>query len=140
MTTKNIYIDALKFGVNKMQNGVSFNETKEHLITLGWEIDVTFEQYLRYWFNTHYYNVDFEVKVIAGGFSELWPAVQNLKQFDSKKVIMSAKAYEMLQDYEKLQDARKSANTAKWIAIVSILITLVLSAIQIVLQVISINR
>ncbi len=137
-STKNIYIDALKFAVNKMQTGVSFNETRNFLISSGWEIEGEFEQYFRFWFAMNFHYPDFELAKIEG--QKMWELIKKLDIYDDKKLIMTAAAYEMVLDYEKLQQTRNSANTAKRIAIASILITLILAVIQIWLQVESLNR
>ena len=133
-STKNIYIDILKFGEDKMQNGISFVQVKEHLLSLGWEINIPFEQNLRFWFNAHFYNQEFEAIIFGADHNSIWQMFQTLQKYDAKPFVMSAKAYATLQDYEKLQETRKSANIAKWIAIGSIALTLVVAVIQIAIQ------
>lgn len=133
-TTHNIYIDALKFAANSFHDGVSYNDIKAHLIKCGWKIGTEYENYLRYWFHSNFYNPKFELARIEG--QQMWSFLRtDITSNDEKKMIMMAAAYEMLQDYDKLEETKKSAVAAKWIAVISIIITGVFAMVQIIVQI-----
>lgn len=139
--TNNIYIDALKFGVTKMQEGVSFNELTNHLKScMGWKFEPKYLEYFRIWFHENFYNSDISVTFNYGTESAKLSVIRQLHTLDEMKMVMTAEAYEILLDYEKLQQTRESSKKAHQLAMRAIYISIVLGLIQIIIGFIQIMK
>ena len=135
-STDNIYIDALKFGVAKMQTGITFNEMLLHLEgRIGWKIDEKYRGYLKLWFLKNFYNNDVSPHVIFGNPNQVSSVVNDAQNYNGLVCVMTAEAYETLLDYEKLQQTRNDSKRAQKLAIIAIWISALMAAAQIVLQV-----
>src|SRR5258706_1024351 len=107
---KNLYIEALKFGATRMQSGVSLKEIINHLKECkGINLEDSFLEYFRIWFFENFYEELVNQKLYAGesGWRARIRTELNNADYDSKPCVMMATGYEMLLDYEKLQQARQ---------------------------------
>ncbi len=134
----NIYIDALKLGVDKMPNGVSRDELMEHLRKIGWEFNQIQEQYLTRWFFTnYYYNHAYNI-LKQGNPSQIASAQKDMDQHWNKiSCYLTAEAYSTYVDYQVLQSTRKSTKQARNISLIAIIISASFALIQILLEVFS---
>jgi hypothetical protein len=130
--TDNIYIDALKFGLTKMQTGLSFNELVNHLKScMGYVFEPKYLEYFRIWFHQSFYNPDITIGLKYGTEAGIRNLTGQLPNLDEHKLIMTAESYEILLDYEKLQQARESSIKAHNMGITAIVISVLLGVIQI---------
>jgi hypothetical protein len=137
MKNDNLYIEALKFGRDNMNSGVSFSEMKTHLESKGHVISENFKGYLRFWFYENFFKngVTNTLNYYSGSTSAVLSYL-NEGKFDYDKCIMTGNAYENLIDFENLQQARKSSKQSYMGSIWAIVISAVFAAIQIVLAIV----
>jgi hypothetical protein len=132
--TNNIYIDALKFGLTKMQTGLSFNKLLNHLRNcMGYTFEPTYLEYFRVWFHHSFYNTDISVGFKYGTEAHILSVTRQLPNLDDHKLIMTAESYETLLDYEKLQQTRESSKKAHYLGIAAIIISVLLGIVQIII-------
>ena len=130
-TTNNIYIDALKFG--DQQKAISFNELKEHLTKTGCDLtDDNYLKYIHYWFYRNFYHPTVLIIFEHGQSGSVFELLLKLNEYDTHKCPLTANAYEMLLDYNKLQQTRQEAKRARQLAIIAIWISVVLALLQII--------
>lgn len=135
----NIYIDALRFGVQNMSTGTSLNELKTHLIDIGWTIDNTFHNF-DYWFFTNFFYDNAYTTLKNGNSSQVYQVLYDSQAWADIKCPMSSSAYETFLDFEKLNQAKIDTKKAQRLATIAIWISAGLALIQIVLQVISMAK
>jgi hypothetical protein len=117
-----------------MQTGVSFTEMTAHLKdTLGYEFESKYLEYFRVWFHQSFYNTDISIAFKHGTESGILNVTRQLNHQDSMLMIMTADSYEILLDYEKLQQTRESSKKAHRLGITAIWISVLLGLIQIVI-------
>lgn len=134
--TENLYIDALKFGLTRMQQGLTFKELQHHLTDcLGWTIQDGYMNYFRLWFLTNFYNADVSIHLKHGTPASMMSSIREIQAYDDIPCVMTAEAYEMLQDFEKLQQAKKDAKNAHSLSLWAIGISIVLGLIQIIVAI-----
>ncbi len=92
--TNNLYIDALKYGINKMQKGLTFDELHKHLTEeLKWKFEKDFLDYFRLWFYRNFYNRDISLNLIHGTEAAIKSAVSQISAYDQIKCLITAEAY-----------------------------------------------
>jgi hypothetical protein len=134
--TNNIYIDALKFGETQMQEGVSFHELTHHLKNcMNWKFEPKYLEYFRIWFHDNFYNNDISVTFKYGTEASKLSVIRQLHSLDEMKMVMTADAYEVLLDYEKLQQTRESSKKAHQLARWAIYISIAVGLIQILIPI-----
>lgn len=117
-----------------MQTGVSFNELISHLKDcMGYTFEPKYLEYFRVWFHNSFYNTDITVGFKHGTEAHILSVTRQLASLDDMKLIMTADSYEILLDYEKLQQTRESSKKAHYLGIAAIVISVALGIIQIVI-------
>lgn len=131
-STGDIYMDALKFGITKMQSGISFKELITHLTNcMGWKFEDEYLKYFRLWFHTNFYNDQVYPYMKSGNATEAGNIIRNLHGYDAYKCVINSDAYETYLDYQKLQQARKDAKKAHDLALWAIWISVAFGVLQI---------
>ncbi|MFO8128581.1 MAG: hypothetical protein R6T99_01605 [Bacteroidales bacterium] len=122
MQTDNIYIKALKIGIDHMESGITYNHMISELKKAGFDILLAdsnaFSKLFNHWFLTTFY--DFSTKtsmdspekrsVKAG---QLIGDPRNRKLQNNKKKYISYQAYMEYIDYVELQEARRASQKAQ---------------------------
>jgi hypothetical protein len=145
--TDNIYIDALRFGVLKMDQGVSLNELTDHLKQIGWEVNDDFIKYYHFWFFTHFYDGEHYNALKNGNPHQVYDAMRSIHTHFHIKFPMTSEAFEIYQDFVKIQqakvDSQKAINIASKsnrYAFVAMVIASIVGLLQIFLQFISLCK
>lgn len=134
--TENIYIDALKFGMTKMQTGITFNKLINHLTnSMGWTIEGEFLKYFRFWFHTNFFNPENHLRIKNGIDANSQSLIDSLHAFDDYSFCMTSNAYEFLMDYEKLQQTRQDSRKAHKLALWAIGISIAVGLSQIIFDI-----
>lgn len=134
----NLYIISLKYCIDKMQEGVTFSELNNYLTKeMNWTFDDNFIDYFRLWFHKNFYNRDVSITLIHGNEAQIRGTVRGIATLDDIRCVMTAEAYEILLDYEKIQQSRNDSKSAQKLAYIAIWISGALAFIQIVLQMFS---
>lgn len=127
----NLYIDALRYAEKYGNNlSVSYDETIEYLRNKGHVIDGDFEEYFLLWFFENFYEKYASSTLKNGNTNQVNNLVLHLRVFQAKKFPMTATGYSTLQEYYKLEQARKDAKQANRIAISALIITVLFGIIQ----------
>jgi len=127
----NMYIQSLKMGYEKGNEGVSLNQvTKELGITFP--DDASKVNYV-IWFYTNFYQSDMEPRISPKGIMlRLTPNnVQDIQEKNDLKSYIKGEALNKYIDYLELERTRKSARNASWFSSISIII----AALSIILPV-----
>jgi hypothetical protein len=132
--TDNIYIDSLRFGVSKMDTRISYTELTEHLQQIDWKIETNFEDYFKYWFYTNFYNKEPFQMFRTGNFNQTTSILSEINVYEKRKCLITANAFETLQDFEKLKQAKIDTKKAHNLSMAAITISALLALIQIVIE------
>ena len=138
--TDNIYLDALKYGIDNMATGISLDELTNHLNKLGWSVDPNFQPYFHYWFYTQFYHGNVYTTIKNGNHSQAQTVLNEVKHYSSVKCPMTAEAFETYQDFQKLKQLKEDTKKAQKLANLAIWISGGLAFIQIILQLISMYK
>ncbi|MFC2113312.1 hypothetical protein ACFLTA_08595 [Bacteroidota bacterium] len=135
MNKHNIYIEMLRFGSQNMEEGVTYNEVKDHLQQNGFTINEKNENPLYLWFFSSFFHesaTHFTERVLRGE-SDFNFIESSLPKWSDDKVFLMGHAYMEYMDYVELKEARESAKSARTIAIWAIGISgfLALAAVSI---------
>ncbi|KKL72843.1 hypothetical protein LCGC14_2080860 [marine sediment metagenome] len=107
----NIYIEILRYGSERINQGVTFNQVLNHLKEKGFQIDGLYKNYLGIWFFTNFYSHPAShsaFKIVRG---ELAADQMNLIYFDGI-CRMTGDAYMNYMDYVELKEAREASSKA----------------------------
>ncbi len=136
MTKDNIYTIALKYGVDNLNAGITYNQLIAHLksknITLNKELQI----YFHLWFYENFYldnSVYYRVKDFVWQNSE--QSESFLSPHDNSKALIMGNAHQTFQDYQELQFAYKSSKEATRLATIAIFVTIVVGIAQILVSV-----
>jgi hypothetical protein len=132
----NIYIDALKYAEeNGINMAVSYNDTVNHLEKKGYFFEGDFEEYFLLWFFENFYEKYANSTIKNGTTQQVNNLISHLRNYQEHKFTMTAKGYSTLQEFYKLEQARRDAKWANRVAISALVITLLVGIIQILLQI-----
>ena len=110
MSEKNLYIDMIEFGKDKINDGVTFDELEAHLKTKKYNID---RHRLSLYFFSTYDSVDAKDRGSSDKMCK--PGVRSSLTIES--------SFRLL-EYSELQEARRSSKVAMWTAISAIILSL----------------
>ena len=138
MENENIYTIALKYGVDNISTGVSFNELHSHLSGRGIAIEKEFNSYFRLWFYENFF-VDNSVYHRVKDF--IWQNSEQSEQFlsvyDNLKSVIMGHAHQAYLDHQEMKfayessiKATKTANAALWVTIIIGVIQIVIALYQ----------
>ena len=132
---ENIYIKALEYGVEKMDEGISYNEIIKRLKGLGFEIEGTFLLYFKAWYYLTFFHDSRTLmakRVIDGvtAFRDLAPETA----VDDVPNILMSEGYLAYMDYKELVEARISSRRAQITATYAIVISAFLALGSVVIQ------
>lgn len=134
--TDNIYMDALRYGVKNISEGVTHDELKEHLEKIGWNVQETMKNYYSHWYFTHFYHTFIYNNLKNNNTSITNYNPDMVKAAKLEKLPLTSEAFDIYQDFEKLKqakiDTKKAQRTANW----AIGISIGLGLAQIILQLI----
>ena len=134
MIENNIYTESLKFGIDNIQTGVTYNELINHLKSLNKPFQPEFQRYLHIWFYENFY-VDViyqKIKDFNWGSGDL--NENNLSKYDNEKGIIIGSAHQTYLDHQELKFAYKAAKKATESANIAIWVTAIVGLIQIVIS------
>lgn len=135
MTEENIYTISLKYGVDNLNNGVTYNKLLAHLKSQNVTLDKDLQRYFHVWFYESFYVDAIYPKIkdfrwTGGGLSE-----SVLLEYDDKKAIITGGSHQAYQDYQELKVAYKSSKDARVYAIIAICVTAIVGLIQITIAI-----
>ena len=132
---ENIYIKALEYGVEKMDEGISYNEIIKHLKDSGFEIKGNFSIYFKTWYYLTFFNYSrtLVAKQVRDGVIDFKDFTLNTTVDDVPNILMS-EGYLAYMDYKELVEARISSRRAHIIATYAIVISAFLAFGAIVIQ------
>lgn len=129
------FVDALEFGLNNLQNGITYNETVTFLGEKGWtNIENTS---FRLWFYENFDCMEFYLR--DGNISENTSTRIEKNwilgtAFDNSKSIMNGDAYFKYIDFVEVKKAFEEAQSAKRIANTALIVTIIVGIIQSILS------
>ncbi|KKU29935.1 hypothetical protein A3G55_01310 [Candidatus Giovannonibacteria bacterium RIFCSPLOWO2_12_FULL_44_25] len=121
----NLYIALIKYGKEKLTEGVNYKEAQEHLTKIGFDFK---NPQISHLFRDAFLHIFGTEQEKVNGF---YPGVEHKK-------FLGVEAYFNLLDHEELQHARQSSAEAKKLAITAIWISAGLAFFSILLSIIQI--
>jgi hypothetical protein len=124
MTEDNIYTIALKYGVDNLNNGITYNKLLAHLKSKNIMLDTDLQQYFHLWFCENFFvdnSVYWRVKDFV--FQNAEQSETFFSQFDNSKALIMGHAHQTFQDYQELKVAYESSKDASKFAIIAICVT-----------------
>ena len=118
---ENLHVAILRFGEDKLENGVTFDELRQHLQDLGFTVD---QEYL--------------VLLFYHSYEAIEPSGRGGSEAISKsgvRAMLTADSYFRLIDYIELKEARESSQSARRYARYAMILTAVLAAASILITV-----
>ncbi len=136
MTDDNIYTIALKYGVDNLNTGVTYNQLIAHLQSKNIALNTEQQIYFHLWFYENFY-VDNSVYHRVKDF--IWQNGEQSESFlsphDNSKALIMGNAHQAFQDYQELRFAYKSSKEAKLLATIAIFVTIIVGIAQILVSI-----